>query len=113
MGSFYDVFLCFRNMFTGERTINLNDVETLLEGLNKMAVDLSKLIEEVDRVKTTQDEAISRISTLVEDVRSITEQLATKTAEAENSVDVEVINSLVEKLKLSTDNLSSVIKVEN
>ena len=111
MSTFYDAFIKFRNLFTSEKSIIEQDTEKILEGLNKMAADLSKLIEEVNRVDVVQQNAIRHITTLIDEVKTISDQLAVKTAEAENSVDIEVINELVNQLKTSTDNLSSVVKV--
>ena len=75
-----------------------------------MAIDLSQLVAEVDRVSSTHEKAVEKITALVCDVKAVTEQLVEKTKEAENTVDVEVINSLVEKLKASTDSLSAVLE---
>jgi methyl-accepting chemotaxis protein len=105
--SFFESFLRFRDLFIGES----KDVATdLLERINKMAIDLSQLVAEVDRVSSTHEKAVEKITALVSDVKAVTEQLVEKTKEAENTVDVEVINSLVEKLKASTDSLSAVLE---
>lgn len=107
MSSFFDTFLKFRDFMVGESKYATSD---LLERIRKMAVDLTQLIEEVDRVRSTQEKAVEKISALVTDVKTVTEQLVEKTKEAENTVDVAVINELVEKLKTSTDSLSAVLE---
>lgn len=107
MSSFFDTFLKFRDFMVGESKYATSD---LLERIRKMAVDLTQLIEEVDRVRSTQEKAVEKISALVTDVKTVTDQLVEKTKEAENTVDVAVINELVEKLKTSTDSLSAVLE---
>lgn len=107
MSSFFDTFLKFRDFMVGESKYATSD---LLERIRKMAVDLTQLIDEVDRVRSTQEKAVEKISALVTDVKTVTDQLVEKTKEAENTVDVAVINELVEKLKTSTDSLSAVLE---
>jgi predicted nucleic acid-binding Zn-ribbon protein len=107
MSSFFDTFLKFRDFMVGESKYATSD---LLERIRKMAVDLTQLIDEVDRVRSTQEKAVEKINALVTDVKTVTDQLVEKTKEAENTVDVAVINELVEKLKTSTDSLSAVLE---
>jgi methyl-accepting chemotaxis protein len=107
MSSFYDIFLKFRSLFTSSN--GLSDIDTLIQKVSKMAADLSELIREVDRVSEVQSKAIAEIAGLVSQVQAVTEQLTLKAQEAENSVDIQVINDLVNKLKSSTDSLSGVI----
>lgn len=108
MASVFDYYLRFREMIVGE---SYSDSMTeLKERMDQMAADLSALISEVDRVNETQKKAIDYISGLVSDVQNISTQLASKTIEAENSVDMDTINGLITKLKTSTDNLSSAIE---
>jgi len=107
MSSFFEAFLKFRDIFIGE---NKDVVADLLERTQKMALDLSELVAEVDRVRSIQEKAAEKITSLVSDVKAVTDQLVEKTKEAENTVDVAVINKLVEKLKASTDSLSGVLE---
>jgi len=109
------MFLGFRNVFTGEKSQN-NQInygnDSLLQGIQQMAANLSSFMEEINRIMKVQEQAIARIGGLVDDVKNITQQLAEKTLESEKSVDISVINELVEKLKTSTDGLARAVSTE-
>ena len=115
MSSLYEMFLGFRNVFTGEKSQN-NQInygnDSLLQGIQQMAANLSSFMEEINRIMKVQEQAIARIGGLVDDVKNITQQLAEKTLESEKSVDISVINELVEKLKTSTDGLARAVSTE-
>jgi predicted nucleic acid-binding Zn-ribbon protein len=109
MHSLFEYFQKFRDWFNGNDEPEQEDLVVLLERIQKMAVDLTQLVQEVDRVRDTQEKATALITSLVAEVKSATDQLVAKTAEAENTVDVTVINELVSKLKASTDSLTAVL----
>jgi ABC-type transporter Mla subunit MlaD len=101
--SLYDSFINFRNIFTGE-----HDNKTFpIEEVRKMAVNLTELINQVNRVSEVQAKAAAAIDNLVSEIKTISEQLAQKTQEAENTVDIQTINELIDKLKSSTNSLSN------
>lgn len=115
MSSLYEMFLGFRNVFTGEKSQN-NQInygnDSLLQGIQQMAANLNSFMEEINRIMKVQEQAIARIGGLLDDVKNITQQLAEKTLESEKSVDISVINELVEKLKTSTDGLARAVSTE-
>lgn len=107
MSSLFRAFQSFRRIFVDEGPEE--SPEKLLERIQQMAVDLTQLVQEVDRVREAQEKASGVITKLVTEINTVTQELTAKTAEAENTVDVNVINDLVTKLKTSTDALNAVI----
>lgn len=108
MSSLFQKFQKFRSLFVNDNLIP-EDLTYLLERIQKMAVDLTQLTQEVDRVRETQEKAAAVITNLVTEIKTVTDQLVAKTAEAENTVDVNIINEMIAKLKESTDSLSAVL----
>ena len=106
--SLYEMFLNARDSVVGEPPA-ISDYSILTKRIEQMAVDLTALIEQVNRVSDIQTKAMDTISTLFNEVQTISTTLASKTLEAENTVDINIINELVSKLKTSTDNLSTAI----
>ena len=86
MHSLFEYFQKFRDWFNGNDEPEQEDLVVLLERIQKMAVDLTQLVQEVDRVRNTQEKATALITSLVAEVKSATDQLVAKTAEAENTV---------------------------
>lgn len=113
MASLFDIFINFREVVTGDKyesPVSSNN-NTLEERINKMAADLSALIAEVNRVSEVQSKAMDIIKSLVVDVKSIATTLEQKSIEAENSVDLALINDLISKLKNSNDALSTTLEI--
>lgn len=109
MRSFYDFFNAVRDSFVKESERTIYNTNSLEERILSMAADLTSLTREVARVVEAQEKASIMIGDLVRNVSEITTLLQNKTIEAESAVDINLINSLVEKLKVSTDGLSNII----
>ena len=88
----------------------MSEIALIQERISHMAIILTALTEQVDRVASTQAMAVEKIDKLIADMEIITEDLVKKTAAAENAVDPNELNSLVEKLRASTDSLKTAVE---
>lgn len=88
----------------------MSEVALIQERISHMAISLATLIEQVERVASTQSMAIQKINKLASDLEAISVDLAAKAAAAENAVDANELNALVDRLKTSTDQLSEAVK---
>jgi hypothetical protein len=87
----------------------IKQLQLLQERVDAMAISLDALSSEVDRASAVQNNAIGMIGKLLSDVKIITDELTIKAAAAENSVDAEAFNSLLSKLRSSTDALEAAV----
>jgi len=88
----------------------MSEIALIQERISHMAISLAALTEQVERVASTQTMAVEKINKLVADMEIITADLAAKAAAAENAVDANELNALVEKLKVSTDSLITAVE---
>jgi hypothetical protein len=89
--------------------ILINEIAIMQERVSKMAVSLEALANEIDRVNATQVAAVEMITKLVQEVKTISDELSVKTAQAENTIDPAAYESLVQRLRASTDALASAV----
>lgn len=82
----------------------LYNLPNILERIEKMAIDLSTLTAEVTRVKTVQASAVTLITSLTQELERISADIASKSAE-----DAAALNELIDKLKVSTDDLATAV----
>ena len=87
----------------------LDHLEILQEREEIMALNLDILAAEVDRATAAHMEAADKLSKLVDEVKWISNALAFKTVAAENSVDKTELDSLIERLRKSTDHLQATV----
>lgn len=88
----------------------MSEIALIQERISRMAISLAALTEQVDRVASTQAMAVEKINKLIADMEVITADLVAKAAAAENAVDANELNSLVEKLRASTDSLITAVE---
>jgi hypothetical protein len=91
----------------------MSESALIQERISRMAINIAALMSQVDRVAYTQTIAIDKINKLTTDFQNITAELAVmseRLATAENSVNEEEFNALVERLRISTDALSEAAK---
>ena len=88
----------------------ISEIALIQERISHMAIILTALTEQVDRVASTQAMAVEKIDKLIADMEIITADLVKKAAAAENAVDPNELNSLVEKLRYSTDSLKTAVE---
>lgn len=82
----------------------LYNLSNILERIEKMAIDLTSLTAEVTRVKTVQASAVTLITSLTQELERISADIASKSAE-----DAAALNDLIDKLKVSTDDLATAV----
>lgn len=82
----------------------LYNLSNILERIEKMAIDLSALTAEVTRIKTVQASAVTLITSLTQELERISADIASKSAE-----DAAALNDLIDKLKVSTDDLATAV----
>lgn len=75
----------------------------------EMAVSLHALSEQVDRVTNIQSTAVNVFERMLAEMQTIQADLAAKAAAAENAVDANELQALVDRLKSSTDTLAQAI----
>ena len=85
----------------------LYNLSNLLERIDKMAINLETLTAEVTRVQTVQASAVTLLTSLTKELEKISTDLAAKSAEGAN--DAAALNELIDKLKVSTDDLATAV----
>lgn len=93
--------------------IIISELALMQERVSKMAVSLEALSKEIDRVATTQAAAVDKLGQLVTEIKTVSDELAVKAAEAENSVDPAAFEALVTRLRTSTDALAAAMAPKN
>lgn len=101
------------NEASAKVNILINEIAIMQERVSKMAVSLEALANEIDRVNATQVAAVDMITKLVQEVKTVSDELAAKTAQAENTVDPAAFEALVQKLRASTDALATAVAPKN
>ena len=86
-------------------------IAELEERITYMAVSLTDLNDAVDKATAAQSAAAAKINALVADVKKASDDLAAAVAAGhpDNTVDPAEIAVIVDKLKASTDALTSVV----
>ena len=72
-----------------------------------MSINLETLTAEVTRVQTVQASAVTLLTSLTKELEQISADLAVKSTEGTN--DVAALNELINKLKVSTDDLATAV----
>ena len=72
-----------------------------------MSINLETLTAEVTRVQTVQASAVTLLTSLTKELEQISADLAVKSTEGTN--DVAALNELIDKLKVSTDDLATAV----
>lgn len=85
----------------------LYNLTNILERIEQMAINLNLLAAEVTRVQTVQASAVTLLTSLTKELESISADLAAKSAEGAN--DAAALNELIDKLKVSTDDLATAV----
>lgn len=80
-----------------------DNVDALTRRLDHMALNFEKLAEEVKQVQSTQASAIQVITTLKDELKSVSEKLANQDA------DTAELDELISKLDASTNDLAKAI----
>lgn len=97
-------FIIVRYKIVKKYLCALYNLPNILERIEKMAIDLSTLTAEVTRVKTVQASAVTLITSLTQELERISADIASKSAE-----DATALNDLIDKLKVSTDDLATAV----
>lgn len=85
----------------------LYNLTNILERIEQMAINLNSLAAEITRVQTVQASAVTLLTSLTKELESISADLASKSAEGAN--DAAALNELIDKLKVSTDDLATAV----
>lgn len=83
--------------------LNAYDLEHINKRIERMALNFDKLAEEVKQLEDTQFSAIAVINGLKEELKSVSEKLATANA------DTGELDKLIERLDTSTEALAAAI----
>ena len=109
-----DMIMSKRKRTTTATTISEQDFNNLKSKVEEMSTNLTSLRQEVDRAVQNQSEAVDIIKRLMSDITDIQHALATeKSAEQENTIDIDELMQLTEKLKNSTDDLAAVLNPQD
>ena len=85
----------------------LYNLSNLVERIDRMSINLETLTAEVTRVQTVQASAVTLLTSLTKELEKISADLAVKSTEGTN--DVAALNELIDKLKVSTDDLATAV----
>ena len=85
----------------------LYNLPNILERIDRMSINLETLTAEVTRVQTVQASAVTLLTSLTKELEQISADLAVKSTEGTN--DVAALNELIDKLKVSTDDLATAV----
>lgn len=85
----------------------LYNLNSLLERIEQMAINLDTLTAEVARVQTVQASAVTLLESLTKELEKISADLATQSASG--AADTAALNDLIDKLKVSTDGLAAAV----
>lgn len=85
----------------------LYNLSNLVERIDRMSINLETLTAEVTRVQTVQASAVTLLTSLTKELEQISVDLAVKSTEGNN--DVAALNDLIDKLKVSTDDLATAV----
>lgn len=86
--------------------INLR-IQSMIERIKSMALNLEALTEEVTRAKTVQASAVELINKVVTELEAVSAELAAR--ESEPPIDTSAIDALATELKESTDTLAAAV----
>jgi hypothetical protein len=96
------VFKNIKMFFIGLRNLN-----SLLERIEQMAINLDTLTAEVARVQTVQASAVTLLESLTKELEKISADLAVQSSSG--AADTAALNDLIDKLKVSTDGLAAAV----
>lgn len=82
-------------------------IQSILERITHMALNLEALTEEVTRAKTVQASATTLIKKVVDELETLSAELAARISEP--TIDTSAIDALVNDLKESTDTLAGAV----
>jgi low affinity Fe/Cu permease len=78
-----------------------------IERIKQMAINLDSLTAEVARVQTVQASAVTLLDSLTHELEKISADLAAQSSSG--AADTAALNDLIDKLKVSTDGLAAAV----